>query len=74
VKVHSRRENNAAAVLLLMELDLSSCSQPHVTYGSNPKAGHYVHVNGIELYYEIYGKGHPLAAVGEKFDGVLTIF
>ena len=48
------------AVSLCMMVGLSSCSQPHVTYGSNPKAGHYVHVNGIELYYEIYGKGHPL--------------
>ena len=62
------------AISLCMMVGLSSCSQPHVTYGSNPKAGHYVHVNGIELYYEIYGMGHPLAAVGEKFDGVLTIF
>ncbi len=31
-----------------------------IDYGSNPKAGHYVHVNGIELYYEVYGHGHPL--------------
>ncbi|MCL5035196.1 MAG: alpha/beta hydrolase [Bacteroidetes bacterium] len=31
-----------------------------IVYGSNPKAGHYVHVNGIELYYEVYGRGHPL--------------
>ena len=31
-----------------------------IVYGSNPKAGHHVHVNGIELYYEVYGKGHPL--------------
>jgi pimeloyl-ACP methyl ester carboxylesterase len=31
-----------------------------VNYGSNEKAGHYAHVNGIDIYYEIYGTGEPL--------------
>lgn len=31
-----------------------------IIYGSNPKAGHFVNVNGIKLYYEVYGAGHPL--------------
>lgn len=31
-----------------------------VEYGNNLKAGHYALVNGIELYYEIYGSGEPL--------------
>jgi pimeloyl-ACP methyl ester carboxylesterase len=31
-----------------------------VTYGSNTQAGHYAQVNGINLYYETYGKGEPL--------------
>ncbi|RZK57271.1 MAG: alpha/beta hydrolase [Pedobacter sp.] len=30
------------------------------TLGSNPNAGKYVDVNGIKLYYEIYGEGEPL--------------
>ncbi|MDF2188631.1 alpha/beta hydrolase [Paraflavitalea sp. CAU 1676] len=29
-------------------------------YGSNPDAGKYADINGIRLYYEIYGKGEPL--------------
>lgn len=29
-------------------------------YGNNSRAGHYAHVNGIQLYYEIYGSGEPL--------------
>jgi pimeloyl-ACP methyl ester carboxylesterase len=29
-------------------------------YGNNPKAGNYVSVNGIKMYYEIYGEGAPL--------------
>jgi pimeloyl-ACP methyl ester carboxylesterase len=31
-----------------------------VNYDNNPRAGHYAMVNGIKLYYEIYGKGKPL--------------
>lgn len=31
-----------------------------ITYGQNKAAGHYAEVNGIKLYYEIYGQGHPL--------------
>jgi pimeloyl-ACP methyl ester carboxylesterase len=30
------------------------------TYGSNNKVGKYADVNGIRLYYEIYGRGEPL--------------
>ena len=33
---------------------------PHLNYGNNPDAGHFVVVNGIRLYYETYGKGAPL--------------
>jgi len=31
-----------------------------IVYGSNPQAGHYGPVNGIQLYYEAYGSGEPL--------------
>ncbi|WP_315814126.1 alpha/beta fold hydrolase [Paraflavitalea speifideaquila] len=29
-------------------------------YGANPEAGKWAQVNGIKIYYEIYGQGHPL--------------
>ncbi|HAA22191.1 MAG TPA: alpha/beta hydrolase [Cytophagales bacterium] len=29
-------------------------------YGNNPEAGHTLSLNGIELYFEVYGKGEPL--------------
>ncbi len=32
----------------------------NISYGSNPEAGHYAQVNGIQLYYETYGSGEPL--------------
>jgi pimeloyl-ACP methyl ester carboxylesterase len=31
-----------------------------INYGQNKKAGNYASVNGIKLYYEIYGQGQPL--------------
>ena len=30
------------------------------TYDNNKTAGHYATINGIRLYYEVYGKGIPL--------------
>ncbi|MFZ4621757.1 MAG: alpha/beta fold hydrolase [Bacteroidota bacterium] len=41
-------------------LTASTIAQPSILYGSNLAAGHYVRVNDISLYYEIYGKGKPL--------------
>jgi len=37
-----------------------SINNDKITYGDNPKAGHYADVNGIKLYYETYGSGEPL--------------
>jgi pimeloyl-ACP methyl ester carboxylesterase len=34
-----------------------------IEYGNNPDAGHYVNVNGIKLYYEVYGEGEPLLLI-----------
>jgi pimeloyl-ACP methyl ester carboxylesterase len=31
-----------------------------ISYGNNPDAGNYVFLNGVKLYYEIYGNGEPL--------------
>jgi pimeloyl-ACP methyl ester carboxylesterase len=35
-------------------------AQNTIPYGNNPSAGKYAVVNGIKLYYEIYGEGLPL--------------
>ncbi len=42
---------------------LVSCNtqqEVKIDYGSNPAAGNYIDVNGIKIYYEIYGEGEPL--------------
>ena len=33
------------------------------TFGINKEAGSFAHVNGIQLYYEIYGTGQPLVVL-----------
>ena len=35
-------------------------SQYSINYGDNKEAGNYKKINGINLYYEIYGTGKPL--------------
>lgn len=32
-------------------------------YGTNNKVGKFAEVNGIKLYYEVYGEGHPLVVL-----------
>ena len=47
--------------LVLYLFTVSAFAQTNtIVYGSNPSAGHYAAVNGINLYYETYGSGEPL--------------
>ena len=32
-------------------------------YGENPAAGGYAEVNGIRMYYEVYGEGEPMVLI-----------
>lgn len=41
-------------------ISLATFGQKQIPYGSNLKAGHYAAIRGIQIYYEIYGKGEPL--------------
>lgn len=56
------------ALLIFMMIQLVGFSQnakkaPAINYGNNPKAGHYVPIRGIKMYYEIYGAGKPLLLI-----------
>ncbi|MGA3325378.1 MAG: alpha/beta hydrolase [Terriglobia bacterium] len=44
-------------VLLLLFIPPAECQ---IKYGSNAQVGKYADVNGIKVYYEIYGAGEPL--------------
>lgn len=48
-------------ILIVCIASFSGFTQPSTnSYGSNPEAGNYADVNGIKVYYEIYGSGLPL--------------
>lgn len=50
-----------AVVLLLMAFAMCSLSaQNKIEYGSNPKAGKYINIGDIKVYYETYGEGEPV--------------
>ncbi len=51
-----------SSTILLGTVHLQGQSGPAspVPYGDNKDAGNYALLNGIRLYYEIYGKGDPL--------------
>ena len=42
---------------------LLSAAEPSTPYGSNPAAGRTTELNGIKLYYEVYGTGAPLVVL-----------
>ncbi|MGE5382029.1 MAG: alpha/beta fold hydrolase [Omnitrophica WOR_2 bacterium] len=47
----------------LFAIIMVSCNSPKenkIDYGSNSAVGKYAEVNGIKVYYEIYGEGEPL--------------
>jgi pimeloyl-ACP methyl ester carboxylesterase len=49
-----------SSVTILLALLLTPAAECQINYGSNEQAGKYADVNGIKIYYEIYGAGEPL--------------
>ncbi len=47
-------------ILSWIALQTAAFAQTKIPYGNNPEAGKYATVNGIRIYYEIYGQGEPL--------------
>lgn len=47
-------------VLFLLFISLTGSYAQSIPYGNNKEAGHYAAVNGIQMYYEVYGEGKPL--------------
>ncbi|HLN53669.1 MAG TPA: alpha/beta hydrolase [Lentimicrobium sp.] len=50
-------------ILALFAIVLVACTnhkENKINYGSNTAVGKYADVNGIKIYYEIYGEGEPL--------------
>ena len=49
-------------IALLTHVEANS-QTTEIDYGNNPRAGNYASINGIEMYYEVYGKGEPLLLI-----------
>jgi pimeloyl-ACP methyl ester carboxylesterase len=49
-----------SSATILLALLLTPAAKCQINYGSNEQAGKYADVNGIKIYYEIYGAGEPL--------------
>ncbi|MET0945225.1 MAG: alpha/beta hydrolase [Flavobacterium sp.] len=48
------------AVLFLTFAELSAQTEATIPYGNNKEAGNFKQINGMQMYYEIYGSGKPL--------------
>lgn len=57
-----------------MLLSASRSFAQSIPYGNNPAAGHYVDAGGVNLYYEIYGKGQPLVMLHGGIYGYIDEF
>lgn len=68
MKSHLLIKSKSLAVYLIFVVFCSIASLPaadaqtiaKIPYGNNPEVGRYAKVNGMQMYYEIYGEGKPL--------------
>ena len=58
------------ACLLIVAISLSAQESAEVVYGDNSKAGSYKNINGIKLYYEVYGNGEPIVLLHGNSDSI----
>ncbi len=42
--------------------------------GSNKEVGKYMHINGVKLYYEIYGQGEPMLLLHGNNESMATFY
>jgi len=50
----------ALVIIFAAFLTSNISAQSQIEYGSNSKAGKYIDIGDIKVYYEVYGKGEPL--------------
>lgn len=43
-----------------------------LSYGNNKRTGHYADVNGIRLYYEVYGDGEPVVMLHGNSQSIVS--
>ena len=57
------KKNRCLLSVCFLLLLSAGCEQEHVKNESNSKAGKYIEVRGIKMYYETYGIGKPLLMI-----------
>lgn len=56
-------------VILFFACEISF-SQTKIPYGNNKESGNFIAINGVNHYYEIYGKGTPLLLIHGNGTGI----
>jgi len=59
-----------SSILLLLFGCKEQNNKQEPDYGNNTKVGQYAEVNGIKMYYEIYGEGEPLLLIHGNGDAM----
>jgi pimeloyl-ACP methyl ester carboxylesterase len=49
--------------LTWLSIPLATAQDSEVAYGNSPDRGGYADINGIKMYYEVYGEGEPMALI-----------
>ena len=57
----------------LIAVSCNNLVQKQIEYGSNEKAGKYIEVNDIKVYYEVYGAGEPLLLLHGNSGSIKTM-
>ena len=60
----------ATICILIFSIPLLAQEGVTIAYGDNPKSGSYKEVNGIKLYYEVYGNGEPVVLLHGNGDSI----
>lgn len=51
---------------------IDNSSMESESYGNNTKVGKYAEINGIKLYYEVYGSGEPLLLIHGNNESIVS--
>src|ERR1043165_2247513 len=65
-------------LMMILGVSLLACvlttNAQDIPYGNNPAAGRYVDVGDAKIYYEVYGKGHPIVLLHGGVYGYIDEF
>lgn len=63
-------KKNILLLCLIIFFPYSNLAQDQIEYGTNNKAGKFIKINDIKIYYEVYGEGEPLLLIHGNKTGI----